>query len=115
MASPVRATTPGGGRPGVVARSDVDAVAGDAGQGGGPVVGHDSGHGGVDPRVSRTVRIIRTAIAAETHSHAGVLLSGGGPLHRLEALVQIPQQLTFLRLQFLLGLGGLVLLLALYA
>jgi hypothetical protein len=26
----------------------IDAVAGDPGQGGGPVVGHDGGHGGVD-------------------------------------------------------------------
>ena len=43
-------------------------------------------------------------------------------MHRLEAPRQTPQQLTFLRLQFLLGLlllalslGGLVLLLVLYA
>jgi hypothetical protein len=34
--------------PGVVARSDVDAVPGNAGQGGGPVMRHDGGHGGVD-------------------------------------------------------------------
>src|SRR5215207_1148171 len=35
--------------PGVVAHSDVDAVPDDPGQGGGPVMGHDSGHRGVDP------------------------------------------------------------------
>jgi len=34
---------------GVVARSEVDAVPDGAGQGGGPVMGHDGGHGGVDP------------------------------------------------------------------
>jgi hypothetical protein len=47
---PVRATTPGAGvLPGVVARSEVDAVPGRPGQGGGPVVGHDGGDGGVNP------------------------------------------------------------------
>jgi hypothetical protein len=39
----------GRGVPGVVARSDVDAVPNGAGQCGGPVMGHDGGHGGVDP------------------------------------------------------------------
>src|SRR5512132_100883 len=34
---------------GVVARLDVDAIPGDAGQGGGPVMSHDGGHGGVNP------------------------------------------------------------------
>jgi hypothetical protein len=34
---------------GVVARSDVDAVPGHAGQGGGPVMRHDGGDGGVNP------------------------------------------------------------------
>jgi hypothetical protein len=43
------ATTPGRGHPGVVAFSNVDAVADGAGQGGGPVARHDSGHRGVDP------------------------------------------------------------------
>jgi hypothetical protein len=38
-----------GDAPGVVARSDVTAVPDGAGQGGGPVMGHDGGHGGVDP------------------------------------------------------------------
>ena len=33
------------GHPGVVARSDVDAVAGCSGEGGGPVMGHDGGDG----------------------------------------------------------------------
>ena len=41
----VPAMTPGRRRrPGVVARLDVDAIPGDAGQGGGPVMGHDGGH-----------------------------------------------------------------------
>jgi hypothetical protein len=35
--------------PGVVACSEIDADADGAGQGGCPVVGHDGGHGGVDP------------------------------------------------------------------
>jgi hypothetical protein len=44
LPGPVRATTPGAGVfPGVVACSEVDAVPGNAGQGGGPVVGHDGG------------------------------------------------------------------------
>jgi hypothetical protein len=37
------------GHPGVVARSDVDAVPDGAGQGGRPIVGHNGGHGGIDP------------------------------------------------------------------
>jgi hypothetical protein len=41
--------------PGAVARSDVDAVSGHAGQGGGPVVGHDGGHRGVDPAFAALV------------------------------------------------------------
>jgi hypothetical protein len=36
------------GYPGAVARSDVDAVPGDGGQGGGPVMGHDGSHSRVD-------------------------------------------------------------------
>jgi hypothetical protein len=47
-AGPVRATNPGQGDSGVVARSDVDPVPGDAGQGGSPVMRHDGGYGGVD-------------------------------------------------------------------
>src|SRR5215211_85790 len=37
-----------GDAPGVVAFSNVNAVPDGAGQGGGPIVGHDGGHGGVD-------------------------------------------------------------------
>jgi hypothetical protein len=45
---------PGGGRDsGAVTRSDVDAVPGHAGQGGGSVMGHDGSYSGVDP--SRTL------------------------------------------------------------
>jgi hypothetical protein len=47
---PVRDYDPGAeGCSGVVAHSDVDAVPGEAAQGGGPVVGHDGGHRGVNP------------------------------------------------------------------
>jgi hypothetical protein len=67
------------------------------------------------------VGVIHTAVAAETHSRAGALLSTGGPLHPLEAPHADPQQLTYHRLQLLVGLlllaislGGLVLLLALF-
>jgi hypothetical protein len=38
----------GPGDSGVVARSDVDPVPGDAGQGGSPVMRHDGGYGGGD-------------------------------------------------------------------
>ena len=43
-------------------------------------------------RVERA-KIIRTAITAETHSHAGALLAAG-PSHPLEAPVETPRRLT---------------------
>src|SRR5687767_6246845 len=41
-------TAPGTDAPGAVARSDVDVRPGSAGQLGGPMHGHDGGHGAVD-------------------------------------------------------------------
>ena len=67
------------------------------------------------------VRIIRTAIAAETHSHAEALYQQDPP-NPLEILVETPKQLTSDELQILVGvvllaisLGGLALLLVLFA
>jgi hypothetical protein len=51
-----------GDTPGVVAFSDVDAIPDGASQGGGPVVGHDGAHGGVDP--SR--RMLMPALTGDT-------------------------------------------------
>jgi hypothetical protein len=71
-------------------------------------------------RVERT-RIIQTAIPAETHSRVEALLSHG-PSRPLEAPVETPEHLTNVELQLLLGvllltisLGGLALLLVLFA
>jgi hypothetical protein len=71
-------------------------------------------------RVERT-RIIQTAIPAETHSHVEALPSHG-PSRPLEASMETPKHLTNDELQLLLGallltisLGGLALLLVLFA
>jgi hypothetical protein len=80
------ATTPGAGdAPGVVARSDVDGVPGDAGQDGGPVVGHDGGHGGITASV-RTVARSLTALPIAGTLHSSTRGPGGRPVGEYPAL-----------------------------